>query len=50
MKKPGSYPLSVTLKDQSGNEVTVNVQVEVVDTTSPVIILKTNNIKGELLN
>nr|WIF88708.1 hypothetical protein QOL21_01370 [Acholeplasma laidlawii] len=48
-EKPGSYPLAVTLKDQSGNEVTVNVQVEVVDTTSPVIILKTNNIKVNYL-
>ena len=48
-EKPGSYPLSVTLKDQSSNEVTVNVQVEVVDRTSPVIILKTNNIKVNYL-
>ncbi|MFA5720544.1 MAG: hypothetical protein WC939_05770, partial [Acholeplasmataceae bacterium] len=46
---PGSYPLSVTVKDQSGNEVTVDVQVQVVDTTSPVIVLKTNNIKVNYL-
>lgn len=48
-QNPGSYPLSVTVKDQSGNEVTVDVQVEVVDTTSPVIVLKTSNIKVNYL-
>lgn len=48
-QNPGSYPLSVTVKDQSGNEVTVDVQVQVVDTTSPVIVLKTNNIKVNYL-
>lgn len=48
-QNPGRYPLSVTVKDQSENEVTVDFQVEIVDTTSPIIVLKTNNIKVNYL-
>ena len=41
--KVGSYPITVTTTDASGNETTTNFTIKVVDTTKPTVTsLKSN--------
>ena len=43
--KVGSYPITVTTTDASGNETTTNFTIKVVDTTLPVVTSITNQSK-----
>ncbi|MEJ7210183.1 putative Ig domain-containing protein, partial [Staphylococcus capitis] len=43
--KVGSYPITVTTTDASGNETTTNFTIKVVDTTLPVVTSITNQTK-----
>ena len=39
LTKVGSYPITVTTTDASGNETTTNFTIKVVDTTKPTVTL-----------
>ena len=36
-QRKGSYPITVTTRDESGNETTTNFMIKVVDTINPVV-------------